>query len=126
MEFEWEWCLRCARGMSLELLARGEQTEKKGERMKTPNDRFAGPTNTDLLTARRVTSKEHDDFRKALEKSRGRPFPSRMGRPLKGVNKCISIALRVKPAVLASFRAKAAKQGIKYQTLINRVLEEAA
>lgn len=63
-------------------------------------------------TARRVTPEEHARWH------------SRMGRPPLGLKKKVPIALRMDRDVLTRLRAKAAKIGVGYQTLINKWVGE--
>lgn len=74
-------------------------------------------------TARRVTPEEHKRWSKALDAQLG-PDRPRMGRPRLGMNKKVPIALRMDRDVLSRLRAKAAKIGIGYQTLINQWVGE--
>jgi hypothetical protein len=70
-------------------------------------------------TARRVTYEEHGRFSKAAG------IKPRMGRPPKGADKYVHMTIRIPPDVLAHVKAKAHKQGIKYQTFINHLLATA-
>ena len=94
--------------------------------MKTKKTEIARPTLATIKRGHRVTPEEHDRFRHALANTFGRPFPSRMGRPLKGADKTVSISLRIPPGILARIRVKATKRGIGYQTFINEILQRAA
>ena len=81
--------------------------------MSAKTNDVARPTMEDLKRARRVTPEEHARWH------------SRMGRPLKGADKYVPVGLRLPPEVLAHVKAKAHKQGIKYQTFIAQVLRAA-
>ena len=97
---------------------------------KTPKiDRRDIPELTDdqIRRARRVTPKEHARFHQAYINTFGNDLPPRpQGRPAMGAMKSLDIHLRIPPDVLARVRAKANKQGIGYQTLINQILSRAA
>jgi len=79
-------------------------------------------TEADFKRARRVTSKEHKMFRKALENTFGRKFPSRMGRPRKTFGKYRLVTIRLHPYVLEWAKAEGKKRGVGYQTFINQTL----
>jgi predicted HicB family RNase H-like nuclease len=70
-------------------------------------------------TGHRVTYDEH------IRSCRALGVKPRMGRPPKGEEKYVSVGLRLPPEVLAHVKAKAHKQGIKYQTFITQVLRAA-
>jgi uncharacterized protein (DUF4415 family) len=80
-------------------------------------------TDKQLKSMRRVTPEEHERFRKALENTFGRPFPSRLGRPPKSSEeKYRPVYIKLHPRVLSWARAQAKKRGIGYQTVINQTL----
>jgi uncharacterized protein (DUF4415 family) len=79
-------------------------------------------TDEDFKRARRVTPAEHKMFRKALENTFGKKFPSRMGRPRKTFGKYRSVTIRLHPYVLEWAQAEAKKRGVGYQTFINQTL----
>jgi uncharacterized protein (DUF4415 family) len=72
--------------------------------------------------ARRVTPEETEIFRKAIEKKLGAKRPKR-GRPPKTADdKFIPISIRLHPRALERVRKEAEKQGVGYQTVINKIL----
>jgi len=72
--------------------------------------------------ARRVTPEETEMFRKAIEKKLGVKLPKR-GRPPKTEReKFIPISIRLHPDALDRVKKEAARQGVGYQTIINRML----
>ena len=71
--------------------------------------------------ARRVTGKEVEMARKAIEAKLGVKRLSR-GRPPKGLDKYKSIQIRLNPKALEWAHAQARHRGIGYQTLINEML----
>ena len=71
--------------------------------------------------ARHLTRREQQQFKLAAEKKIGGKLPER-GRPPKGLNKFIPIAIRLKPSTLSLLKKQAASMGIGYQTLINEIL----
>ncbi|MBI4350806.1 MAG: BrnA antitoxin family protein [Elusimicrobia bacterium] len=75
--------------------------------------------------AHRVTGKEVEMARKAIEAKLGVKRPSR-GRPLKGPEKYKSIQIRLNPKALEWALAQAKHRGIGYQTLINEILMQRA
>lgn len=78
--------------------------------------------------ARRVTAKEVEGARKAIEKAEGAKRPKRTGRPpKKSSEKYVAVSIRLHPLVIAWARKEAKKRGVPYQALINEVLlKEAA
>lgn len=75
--------------------------------------------------AHRVTGKEVEMARKAIEAKLGVKRPSR-GRPPKGPAKYTSIQIRLDPKALEWARTQAKHRGIGYQTLINEILLQRA
>ncbi|MBI4802739.1 MAG: AT hook motif protein [Elusimicrobia bacterium] len=71
--------------------------------------------------ARRVTGKEVEMARKAIEAKLGVKRLSR-GRPPKGLDKYKSIQIRLNPKALEWAHAQAKHRGIGYQTFINEML----
>lgn len=72
--------------------------------------------------ARRVTSKEVEAARKAIEQKTGKKRETR-GRPTKfAEEKFIPISIRLHPKVLAWAQREAKKRGVGYQTIINEIL----
>ena len=75
--------------------------------------------------ARRVSKKETNAARKAIERETGRPRKARRGRPPKGTTeKYVPIAIRLHPDILAWAKRVAKKKGVGYQTVINQILLE--
>ena len=80
------------------------------------------PKEFNFSKARRVSAKEAEAFRKAIEAKTGESRPKR-GRPPKSANqKFEPISIRLHPDVLAWAKREAKKQGVGYQTIINEVL----
>ncbi len=75
--------------------------------------------------ARRVTPEETEQFRKAIEKKLGVKRMKR-GRPPKGDDKFVPISIRLHPLALARVKKEAKKQGVGYQTIINKILLKGA
>ncbi len=72
--------------------------------------------------SRRVTPKETEMFRKAVEEKLGVERPSR-GRPPKSSEaKFEPISIRLHPLALAWAKKEAKKRGVGYQTIINEIL----
>lgn len=72
--------------------------------------------------SRRVTSKEVESARKAIEKKLGTKRKTR-GRPRKvTTEKYRAISIRLHPAILTWAKQEAKKRGVGYQTIINEVL----
>ena len=71
--------------------------------------------------AHRVSSREVEIARKAIETKLGIKRPSR-GRPSKGLDKYQPIQIRLHPKALRWAKTEAEHRGIGYQTLINDVL----
>lgn len=74
--------------------------------------------------ARRVTAREAESARKAIEEKLGRKRPSR-GRPPKGEEKCVPVAIRLHPRIIAWAKKEAKRRGLGYQTVINEALLKA-
>jgi uncharacterized protein (DUF4415 family) len=72
-------------------------------------------------TARRVTPREVETARKAIEQKLGRKRPRR-GRPPKGAAKYTPVSIRLDPRVIAWAKREAKRRGLRYQTIINEVL----
>ena len=76
----------------------------------------------DFSKARRITPAEVARYRKAYENTFGVPPPVR-GRPAKLPHlKYRDIHLKIHPVALKWAKAKAKKQGVGYQTVINETL----
>ena len=75
--------------------------------------------------AHRVTGKEVETARKAIEAKLGVKRPSR-GRPPKGPDKYKSIQIRLNPKALQWAHTEARHRGIGYQTFINEILMRSA
>lgn len=76
--------------------------------------------------ARRVTAKETEAFRKAIEQKTGEPRAKR-GRPPKEVDdKFEPISIRLHPLALEWAKKEAKRRGVGYQTIINEILLEKA
>jgi uncharacterized protein (DUF4415 family) len=75
--------------------------------------------------ARRVTAKEVEAARRAIEKKLGRKRPRR-GRPPKGRDKHRAVSIRLSPKVIAWARKEGKRRGVGYQTVINEVLLKAS
>lgn len=71
--------------------------------------------------SRRVSPEETEMFRKAIEKKLGTKRPRR-GRPPKSNDKFVPISIRLHPDALDRVKKEAARQGVGYQTIINRIL----
>lgn len=76
--------------------------------------------------AKRVSPKETEMFRKAIEQKLGVKRPKR-GRPPKAADsKFAPISIRLHPLALAWAKKEAKKRGVGYQTIINEILLEKA
>lgn len=75
--------------------------------------------------ARRVTPREVETARKAIEEKLGRKRPRR-GRPPKGADKYAPVSIRLHPRVLAWAKREAKRRGVGYQTVINETLIKAS
>jgi uncharacterized protein (DUF4415 family) len=72
--------------------------------------------------SRRISKKEVDAARKAIEKATGEKRKDR-GRPLKDSSeKYQAISIRLHPKVLTWAKREAKKRGVGYQTVINEFL----
>ena len=71
--------------------------------------------------ARRVTSREVEAARKAIEAKLGKKRPRR-GRPPKGKEKSRAVSIRLSPRVLSWAKKERRRRGVGYQTVINEVL----
>jgi uncharacterized protein (DUF4415 family) len=74
--------------------------------------------------ARRVTAREVEAARKAIEAKLGRKRPRR-GRPPKGDEKYAPVSIRLHPRVVAWAKKEAKRRGLGYQTVINEALLKA-
>ena len=72
-------------------------------------------------TARRVTAKEVEAARKAIERKLGKARPQR-GRPPKGEEKYRAVSIRLHPRAVEWAKQEGEKRGVGYQTVINDVL----
>jgi uncharacterized protein (DUF4415 family) len=76
--------------------------------------------------ARRITAREVEGFKRAIEEKTGRTRPSR-GRPPKASDeKFEPISIRLHPLALAWAKKEAKRRGVGYQTIINEILLEKA
>ena len=75
--------------------------------------------------ARRVTARETEAARKAIEKKLGTERPRR-GRPPKGAEKYQAVSIRLSPKALAWAKKEAKRRGVGYQTVINETLLKAS
>lgn len=76
--------------------------------------------------ARRVTPRETEAFRKAIEAKLGVERPKR-GRPPKSAGERFEpISIRLHPLALAWAKKEAKRRGVGYQTVINELLLEKA
>jgi uncharacterized protein (DUF4415 family) len=76
--------------------------------------------------ARRVTKREVELARTAIEERTGVPRPAR-GRPPKvAAERYLATSIRLHPKAIAWARREARKRGVGYQTVINEVLLEKA
>ena len=75
--------------------------------------------------ARRVTARETEAARKAIEKKLGAKRPRR-GRPPKGTAKYQPVSIRLNPKVLIWAKQEAKRRGVGYQTVINETLLKAS
>ncbi|MGK5081980.1 BrnA antitoxin family protein [Bdellovibrionota bacterium FG-1] len=71
--------------------------------------------------ARRITEKELQSAREAIEEKSGLKRPSR-GRPPKGDDKYEPVSIRLHPKALKWAKKEAKRRGVGYQTVINEVL----
>jgi len=71
--------------------------------------------------ARRITSAEVKEARKAIEEKRNEKRQSR-GRPKKGAEKYLPVSIRLHPRVMEWAKREAKKRGVGYQTIINETL----
>jgi uncharacterized protein (DUF4415 family) len=75
--------------------------------------------------ARRVTAREVEAARKAIEARLGKKRPAR-GRPPKGPEKYQAVSIRLNPKVIAWAKKEGRRRGVGYQTVINEVLLRAS
>ncbi|MCM2281716.1 MAG: BrnA antitoxin family protein [Bdellovibrionaceae bacterium] len=76
--------------------------------------------------ARRISSKEVAEGRKAVEEKTGKKRSAR-GRPAKSsTDKFVATSIRLHPRALAWAKREAKKRGVGYQTVINELLLEKA
>lgn len=72
--------------------------------------------------ARRITKKETEAAKKAIEKVTGKKRPTR-GRPSKKIDdKYQAVSIRLHPEIIKWTKKEAKKQGVGYQTVINQIL----
>src|SRR5262245_16574196 len=96
--------------------ARARRPVEKGDAMKKAK---AFP----FEQARRITAKEVEQYRKAIEAKTGKKRRARPGRPPKAPTaKYKPIAIRLHPLVIAWAKKAAKKRGVGYQTIINEAL----
>lgn len=76
--------------------------------------------------ARRVTPAETERYRKAIEAKLGVKRARRGRPPLADDERAQPVSIRLSPAVIAWAKRKAKKEGIGYQTVIKRALDELA
>ena len=78
--------------------------------------------------ARRVTRKEVEEGRKAIEKVTGKKRAKRRGRPPKSTDeKYVPISVRLHPKAVAWLKKEAKRRSVPYQTIINQlILQHAA
>jgi uncharacterized protein (DUF4415 family) len=73
--------------------------------------------------ARRVTAREVEEARKAIELMTGVKRGRRPGRPPKKVQeKYVPVSIRLHPRALAWLKREAKKRGVAYQSLLNEIL----
>ena len=76
----------------------------------------------DFRKARRITPKEVEENRKAIERKLGIKLPPR-GRPPKLEHeRHQSVTIRLHPKAIAWAKEQAKRRGVGYQTIINEVL----
>ena len=75
--------------------------------------------------ARRVTTRETEAARKAIEHKLGTERPRR-GRPPKGLAKYQAVSIRLSPKALTWAKKEAKRRGVGYQTVINETLLKAS
>lgn len=72
--------------------------------------------------ARKVTKKETEAAKKAIEKKTGKKRKTR-GRPIKdSKEKYVPTSIRLHPKILTWAKKEAKKRGVGYQTIINEIL----
>jgi uncharacterized protein (DUF4415 family) len=71
--------------------------------------------------SRRVTPREVESARKAIEARLGKKR-LRRGRPPKGKEKARAVSIRLSPKVLSWAKKEGRRRGVGYQTVINEVL----
>jgi len=76
--------------------------------------------------ARRVTSREVESARAAIEARTGVPRPPRGRPPKPETEKYQATSIRLHPKAIAWARREARKRRVGYQTIINQVLLEKA
>lgn len=97
-----------------------QKTKRRGKE----TDDMLELTEADFKRARRVTPKETEGFRRAIEQKLGVSRPPRMGRPPKHPEeKCVPISWRTPPDVMDWLVTQAHEAGIKkYQTFLSLLL----
>jgi uncharacterized protein (DUF4415 family) len=76
----------------------------------------------DFSKARRITAKEVEENRKAIEAKLGIKLPPRGRPPKKDHERHKPVTIRLHPHALAWAKQEAKRRGIGYQTVINEVL----
>jgi hypothetical protein len=76
--------------------------------------------------ARRVTMREVEVARKAIEEHTGIPRPPRGRPPKPDTDKYLATSIRLHPKAIAWARREARRRRVGYQTIINEVLLEKA
>jgi uncharacterized protein (DUF4415 family) len=76
-------------------------------------------------TARRVSAKEVEAARRAIEEKLGKKRRLR-GRPPSGAGKYQAISIRLNPRAIAWAKKEGRRRGVGYQTVINEVLLKAS
>ena len=76
--------------------------------------------------ARRVTKKETESAKKAIEKATGTKRKGRGRPPKETKEKYVPISIRLHPKILTWAKKEAKKKGLGYQELINKILLRAS
>ncbi len=72
--------------------------------------------------ARRVSKKEAESARKAIEKKTGKKRKKRGRPPKSSSEKYQAVSIRLHPRILNWAKKEAKKRGVGYQTVINEIL----
>ena len=75
--------------------------------------------------ARRVSAKEVEAARRAIEEKLGKKR-QRRGRPPSGAAKYQAVSIRLNPNAIAWAKSEGKRRGVGYQTVINEVLLKAS